>query len=425
MHGTPDSGARQDSPTLQVALNYAALGWRVVPVWRACEGVCGCWKADRCDRPGKHPRTRHGHQGATTDPGKIRSWKWESANVGIATGRESGLLVIDIDPRNGGQEGVAALQRELGPLPPGPVVQTGGGGRHLYFRHPDGEIRKSLEADGVDIKTDGGFVVAPPSIHASGEEYRWTVRPEKVPPPELPEAWQRFLAAPLLQRQHPPVTETTKDHKRPQKTTKDTPARAAARSESKFAIGSIKEFIEQCIQKTLPEKPGQRHAAVFRLARYLQGHTEVAKWPLRQLRPIVDRWFELAVENLGREAINATEDENWWDFSEGWGQVKYPGEDGLMTMLLERAKQAEPPAMALQYRSPETRLLIALCRELQQELGDEPFFLATTTIEKLFDLNRMRAWRWLQGLVRGGVLECVDRGSSEERRPGRFRYLGD
>jgi hypothetical protein len=129
--------------------------------------------------------------------------------------------------------------------------------------------------------------------------------------------------------------------------------------------------------------------------------------------------------NLGPEAINATADENWWDFSEGWAKVKYPGEEGLMTMLLERARQRELPEVALQYHAPETRELIALCRELQQEVGDEPFFLATTTIEKLFGLNRMRAWRWLQGLVRDGVLECVDRGNSEERRPGRFRYLGD
>jgi hypothetical protein len=101
------------------------------------------------------------------------------------------------------------------------------------------------------------------------------------------------------------------------------------------------------------------------------------------------------------------------------------GLEGLMTMLLERARRRELPEVALQYHAPETRELIALCRELQQEVGDEPFFLATTTIEKLFDLNRMRAWRWLQGLARDGVLECVDRGSSEERRPGRFRYLGD
>jgi hypothetical protein len=238
----------------------------------------------------------------------------------------------------------------------------------------------------------------------------------------LPEPWRRFLAAPPCYKDcgdNRTRQKTTKD----QLTTKDTSAPALAECEKKSPTGGIAEFIEQCIQRSLPERPGQRHAAVFRLAHYLRGHPELGGWPLAELRPIVDRWFELAIQRLGAGAVNATEDENWWDFSEGWGQVKYPGEDGLMTMLLERARQAEPPAVALQYRSPETRLLIALCRELQREVGDQPFFLATTTVEKLFGLNRMRAWRWLQGLVRDGVLEAVDPGDSAKRVPARFRYL--
>lgn len=413
MHRTSDGGARQDRPALQAALRYAGLGWRVVPVWRARNGVCTCRKGERCDRPAKHPRTRHGYKDATTDPKKIRAWKWETANVGIATGRESGLLVLDIDPRNGGLDGMEALQKELGRLPGGPVVETSGAGCHLYFTHPEGEIRKFLEADGVDIKTDGGLVIAPPSIHPSGEEYRWAARPQDKPPPDLPQSWVRRLAAPAVTK----TAETTKDIRRPRKTTR----------RRKTPPGGLDElkFVDQCIQKTLPQKRGKRHHELFRLARYLQGHREVAQWPLARFRPIVDRWYELAVEILGAEAINATADENWWDFSEGWGQVKYPGEEGLMTILLERAKQAEPPAVAREYQSPETRLLIALCRELQREAGDQPFFLATTTIEKHLGLDRMRAWRWLQGLVRDGVLECVDPGSSKQRRPGQFRYLGD
>jgi hypothetical protein len=81
-------------------------------------------------------------------------------------------------------------------------------------------------------------------------------------------------------------------------------------------------------------------------------------------------------------------------------------------MLLERARQAEPPAAASQYRSPKTRLLIALCRQLQQEAGDGPFFLSTTTVEKLLGPNRMRAWRWLQGLVRdrAGMTSAISGG---------------
>lgn len=83
------------------------------------------------------------------------------------------------------------------------------------------------------------------------------------------------------------------------------------------------------------------------------------------------------------------------------------------------------PAAAKQYSTPEVRLLVGVCRELQREAGDEPFFLATTTLERLLGLNRMRAWRWLDGLVRDGVLDVIERGDPRTRRASRFRYLGD
>ena len=91
-----------------------------------------------------------------------------AANVGIATGAVSGLVVIDIDPRNGGDESYAQLKNEL----PSAFeklfeVQTGGGGTHLYFQHPGGHIScRANIRPGIDVKADGGYVVAPNSTHA-------------------------------------------------------------------------------------------------------------------------------------------------------------------------------------------------------------------------------------------------------------------
>jgi len=170
MDRTPYGGSRQ-AGLLEVPLGYASRGWRVLPLWRPKNGVCTCPKAAGCDRPGKHPRTHHGHADASTDQKKIAQWKWESANIGIATGRESGLVVIDIDPRNGGQQSILDLQKRLGSLPAGPKVKTGGGGWHLYFGHPGQPIRSIKPALGIDIKADGGFVVAPPSVHQTGNTY--------------------------------------------------------------------------------------------------------------------------------------------------------------------------------------------------------------------------------------------------------------
>ena len=115
------------------ALQYAARGLRVVRMHPVQDGRCACAKGEACDRPGKHPSTPHGVKDATTDPEQIKSW-WAAspdANIGIATGSESGILVLDIDPRNGGAESLKRLEKELGPLPNTVTTITGGGGQHL------------------------------------------------------------------------------------------------------------------------------------------------------------------------------------------------------------------------------------------------------------------------------------------------------
>ena len=85
------------------------------------------------------------------------------------------MVVLDIDPNSDGEESVDALIAEYGPLPDTPVVLTGGGGRHLYFRHPGGNLPNSAGhlGPGLDVRGDGGFVVAPPSRHVSGRRYEW------------------------------------------------------------------------------------------------------------------------------------------------------------------------------------------------------------------------------------------------------------
>lgn len=146
---------------LEHALQYASWGWAVFPL-----------------RPEtKEPATEHGFKDATTDPAKIRKW-WKQNprfNIGIATGRVSGIFVVDIDPRNGGD--VAAFWRaaNLDTVRIG-VVVTGSDGRHLYFRYPsDRDVPSRKEfVPGIDLKSDGGYVVAPPSIHPNGVAYDWT-----------------------------------------------------------------------------------------------------------------------------------------------------------------------------------------------------------------------------------------------------------
>jgi hypothetical protein len=164
---------------------------------------------------GKKPLFDGGYKKATRDTEVIARWWsfWPNANVGAATGAASGFFALDVDPRHGGDETLAELERKWGALPITLTSLTGGGGRHLLFRHVAG-IRNSAEkrlGPGLDVRGEGGHIVAPPSIHPNGRPYRWIAKdaPIASAPPWLvelartppagshaapPESWRRLVA---------------------------------------------------------------------------------------------------------------------------------------------------------------------------------------------------------------------------------------
>ncbi|MDT5270311.1 MAG: hypothetical protein QOH49_2497 [Acidobacteriota bacterium] len=151
----------EDTPaTLAAALDYAARGLPVFPV-----------------RENKAPYTPRGFKDATCDEAIIRGWwaKWPGAGIGIPTGVASGWLVLDIDPRHGGDVALCSLVEEHGDLPETREVETGGGGYHIIFEYLElaalGNSRGRLP-EGIDVRGEGGYVVAPPSVLASGKPYR-------------------------------------------------------------------------------------------------------------------------------------------------------------------------------------------------------------------------------------------------------------
>ena len=162
------------------ALWLASIGWPVFPVFEpvfgahGSAGACACGNP-KCNHIGKHPRTTRGFKDATCDEAAIRDWWTEcpNANIGIATGETSSVVALDVDPRHGGDVTLAELEAEHGRLPHTVEALTGGGGRHLLFQHPGGKIKSREVAPGLDCKGDGGYLVAPPSLHRSGKRYAW------------------------------------------------------------------------------------------------------------------------------------------------------------------------------------------------------------------------------------------------------------
>ena len=134
--------------------------------------------------------TTHGHKDATIDEGTIRAW-WGNtpkANIGIRTGKESGIFVVDLDGEEG-IEALAKLETEHDALPRTPTVRTGGGGRHRYFKYPLGvEVKNKIKILRlpIDVRGDGGYVIGAGSNHPNGE-YRWEITPDEAPLAEAPE----------------------------------------------------------------------------------------------------------------------------------------------------------------------------------------------------------------------------------------------
>jgi Bifunctional DNA primase/polymerase, N-terminal/Primase C terminal 1 (PriCT-1) len=150
-----------DSPMLVAAQHYATRGLAVFP----------------CAVRDKIPATPHGFKDATTNPGIIADW-WKAEpnyNLAVATGAVSDLFVVDVDDEDG-EASLSKLEAAHTPLPP--TVQTiTARGRHLWWRHPKRRVPCNAKTiiPGCDIRGDGGYVVAPPSIHRTGKRYTWSV----------------------------------------------------------------------------------------------------------------------------------------------------------------------------------------------------------------------------------------------------------
>lgn len=168
------------------ALQYALIGWEVFPVYEMDGQRCSC--GHDCGSPGKHPRVINGLLDATSEVQKINEWwtRWPNANIGVKTGHESGITVMDIDDMD---------QKRLHDIPKTVSSRTGSGGEHHIFAYPGEHVKTVARVfPGLDSRGDGGYIIVPPSNHASGNCYEWVESPfDGCELGDAPEWWLRAV----------------------------------------------------------------------------------------------------------------------------------------------------------------------------------------------------------------------------------------
>ncbi len=202
------AAANPDSrPMLDHALEYLSLGYPVLPVCSPRMGahqhrVAGRMQACPPDKRGKTPMTSwKDYQSRLPTVDDVRAWwtRWPTANIGMATGALSGVIVLDCDSGEARQ-----LALEKGGLEKAPAVWTGTpGGIHFWIGHPGYPVRNFVkDIPGTDFRGDGGYVLLPPSLHHRGANYRWNEHTLGMRPPDPPE----WLSALLQTKAAPEAT---------------------------------------------------------------------------------------------------------------------------------------------------------------------------------------------------------------------------
>jgi hypothetical protein len=218
-----DAKAAPSTMMLDAALRYASKGFQVFPCHSARDGRCSCGNSS-CDRKAKHPRTPNGLNDATDDVAAITAWwrQWPDANIALRTGDVSGFVAYDFDGELG-----QAIAKDVRSLPT-PVADTGGGGLHMLFAHPGHLVRTRRGVrEGLDVRGDGGYIIAPPSMHASGRPYAWQqfLSPDETDPAPIPESLQSYAEAPT-----PKGEGTSGDDEKPTADRPDAPREIFARA---------------------------------------------------------------------------------------------------------------------------------------------------------------------------------------------------
>jgi hypothetical protein len=390
----------------RAAVDYATRGWSVLPIG-----------------PEKRPYVRESWKARQTvraTPDEAEAWfrklRGDLCGVGVVLGGVSGGLVVrDFDAPESYSAWAAAHADLAARLP---TAKTGRG-FHVYFRCPG--TRTQVYLDG-ELRGEGVYVVAPPSIHPSGSVYEWI-----VPLPvgdHLPTLDPGACGMIGPKKDPDPAIERTE---RTEPTERAEPIEAQSKRETEeteaISGGGVEARILDAIERTVPRAFSTRNYAVFAFARALRGIPGIGPpdaSTLPKLRPYVKEWWKRAEPHMLTKDWGVT----WGDFSRAWVRVRHPEGTDVLARALEAAEAADPPAWAADY-GPSQKLLASLCRELQRMAGDQPFFLSCAKAGDCVGVDQRTAWSYFNGFIADGVLIKHTEGTKHRATRWRCREPGE
>jgi hypothetical protein len=340
-----------------------------------------------------------------------------TGNVGVALGAKSGgLVAVDID-----EDELVQPFLDANPSLADTLQTHGARGRVFWLRmvgdYPQRTVtlktRNGEEAGEWRAGTNSQSIIA--GIHPNGQPYRMLV---EAPPLAVRFASIRWPAEIVFPAQTPQPNQNRGTTLRSHRLTS-----VPIGSHLFTYVTSLKSEQEAMVQASEPHSRGQNHHLLFELARRVKGMEQRTGTSLtmEELRAILNRWLELAVEFL-RPGQSA--DEYFFEFLAALECVKYPVGERVLEAAWQRACASEPPPEAAAIESPDIRRLVCLCRELQLSAGKRPFILPARTVQGLFHHHdHIKGWRWLEGLCRMKILCKVKAGNSARREVNEYRYL--
>lgn len=249
------SDEHNNRPLIDAAHDYAQRGWRVIQLHSVGPDgeTCSCNRGRNCLSKGKHPVNKAWQNSPPLSGSDIHElWTARpNANVGIATGDQSGFWVLDIDPEHGGFVSMSELIGTYGQLPQTRVTRTGSGGYHYWFAMPGFPVNNSSKRlpAGIDVRGTGGQIVAPPS-HTNKGDYAVVRDVDPIPAPD----WLLDLVRP---KEAPAITAADFDT-----TTWDSLSEAEQGRLHTYTTKAVQALVRQLSAAS----PGERNNTTFEVA---------------------------------------------------------------------------------------------------------------------------------------------------------------